>query len=138
MKFFFFFFSFRSFLLLVITISMGHTPENDNICMHHACLKVLEPQNSEALGVHLGFDPYFPRGFEIRGGAIRITNLIAGLFECLHKSFAYLFAQGNSFIYWHFDRGARTRLLCSAYSDFTVASFPIGLSLRTMQDLGSV
>ena len=83
-------------------------------------------------------DPYFPRGFEIRGGAIRITNLIAGLFECLHKSFAYLFAQGNSFIYWHFDRGARTRLLCSAYSDFTVASFPIGLSLRTMQDLGSV
>ena len=33
---------------------MDYTPENDNICMHHACLKVLEPLNLEALGVRLG------------------------------------------------------------------------------------
>ena len=37
-------------------------------------------------------DPYFLQGFEIKGGARRITNLIADLFECLHQSFAYLFA----------------------------------------------
>ena len=34
---------------------MGYAPENDNVCMHHACLKVLEPQNSESRGVHLGW-----------------------------------------------------------------------------------
>ena len=44
----------------------------------------------------------------------------------------------NSFINWHLDRGVRTRLLCSAHLDLTVASFPIGLSPKTMQDLGSV
>ena len=37
-------------------------------------------------------DLYFLRGFEIRGGARRITNLIADSFECLHQSFAYLLA----------------------------------------------
>ena len=50
----FLFFSFHSSLLSVITISMDYTPENDNICMHHACLKVLEPLNLEAMGVRLG------------------------------------------------------------------------------------
>ena len=34
---------------------MGYTPENNNLCMHHACLKVLEPQNSEPRGVRLGW-----------------------------------------------------------------------------------
>ena len=45
------------------------------------------------LGIHTAtIDPYFLRGFEIRVGARRITNLIAGSFEYLHQSFAYLFA----------------------------------------------
>ena len=45
------------------------------------------------LGIHTAtIDPYFLRGFEIRGGARRITNLIADSFECLHQSFAYLLA----------------------------------------------
>ena len=34
---------------------MGYTPENDNVCMHHAYLKVLEPQDSEPRGVRLGW-----------------------------------------------------------------------------------
>ena len=34
---------------------MDYAPENDNVCMHHACLKVLEPQNSELRGVRLGW-----------------------------------------------------------------------------------
>ena len=51
----FLFFSFCSFSLPVITISIGHKPENDNICMHHACLKVLEPESSKARGVRLGW-----------------------------------------------------------------------------------
>ena len=34
---------------------MGYTPENDNVYMHHAGLKVLEPQNSEPRGVRLGW-----------------------------------------------------------------------------------
>ena len=63
---------------------MGYAPENDNVCMHCACLKVLEPQNSE------------PRG-------VRID--------------------------WSHD-------LCELLVGVT--SFPIGLSLRTIQDLGSV
>ena len=83
-------------------------------------------------------DPHISRGFEIRGGAKRITNLIAGLFKIYIQILPTYLHRENSFIYWHLDRGARTRLLCSAYSDLTVASFPIGLSLRTMQDLGSV
>ena len=46
---------FHLFLLPVITISMGYTPENDNVRMHHACLKVLEPQDLEPRGVRLGW-----------------------------------------------------------------------------------
>ena len=63
---------------------MGYAPENDNVCMHNACLKVLEPQNSESRGVHLGWSRDW-------------CELLVG-----------------------------------------VTSFLIGLSPRTMQDLGSV
>ena len=63
---------------------MGHAPENDNICIHYACLKVLEPQNSESRGVHLGWSR-------------DLCELLVG-----------------------------------------VTSFPIGLSPKAMQDLGSV
>ena len=80
----FLFFSFRSFSLPVITISIGHAPENDNICMHHACLKVLELESSEARGVRLGWSH-------------NLCKLLVG-----------------------------------------VTSFLIGLSPRTMQDLGFV
>ena len=80
----FHFFSFRSFLLPVINISMGYAPENDNVCMHHAGLRALEPQNSEPRGVRLGW----------------------------------------------------SRDLCELFVGVT--SFPIGLSPRTMQDLGFV
>ena len=48
---------FHLFLLPFITNSMGYAPENDNVCMHHACLKVLEPQNSEPWGVRLDWSP---------------------------------------------------------------------------------
>ena len=80
----FLFFSFHSFLLPVINISMGYAPENDNVCMHHAGLKALEPQSSEPQGVRLGW----------------------------------------------------SRNLCKLFMGVT--SFPIGLSLRTMQNLGFV
>ena len=63
---------------------MGYVPENDNVCMHHAGLKALEPQNSELRGVHLGW----------------------------------------------------SRDLCELFVGVT--SFPIGLSPRTMQDIGYV
>ena len=63
---------------------MGYAPENDNVCMHHACLKVLEPQYSEPQRVRLGW----------------------------------------------------SRDLCELLVEVT--SFPIGLSPRTMQDLGFV
>ena len=76
--------SFRSFLLPVINISMGYAPENDSVCMHHAGLRALEPQNSELRGVRLGW----------------------------------------------------SRVLCELFVGVT--SFPIGLSPRTMQYLGSV
>ena len=76
--------SFFSFLLLVINISMGYAPKNDNVCMHHAGLRALEPQNLEPRGVHLGW----------------------------------------------------SRVLCELFMGVT--SFPIGLSLRTMQYLGSI
>ena len=72
------------------------------------------------------------------GGAKRITNPIADLFEIRIQTFPIYLHRENSFIYWHLDRGARTRLLRSAHSDLTVASFSIGLSSKTMQDLGSV
>ena len=80
----FLFFSFHSFLLPVVNISMGYAPENNNVCMHHAGLRALEPQNSESRSVHLGW----------------------------------------------------SRDLCKLFVGVT--SFPIGLSPRTMQDLGSV
>ena len=82
-------------------------------------------------------DPHFSRGFKIMGGAKRITNPIADLFEIRIEILPTYLHRENSFIYWHLDRGARTRLLRNAYSDLTVASFPIGLSSKTMQDLGS-
>ena len=63
---------------------MGYAPENNNVCMHHAGLRALEPQNSEPRGVRLGW----------------------------------------------------SRVLCELFMGMT--SFPIGLSPRTMQDLGSV
>ena len=63
---------------------MGYAPENDNVCIHHAGLKALEPQNSESRGVRLGW----------------------------------------------------SRDLCELLVEVT--SFPIGLSPRTIQDLGSV
>ena len=63
---------------------MGYAPENDNVYMHHACLTVLGPQNSEPRGVHLGWSR-------------DLCELLVG-----------------------------------------VTSFLIGLSPRTMQDLGSV
>ena len=63
---------------------MGYAIEKDNVCMHHAGLKALEPQNSEPWGVRLGW----------------------------------------------------SRDLCELFVGVT--SFPIGLNLRTMQDLGSV
>ena len=72
------------------------------------------------------------------GGVKRITNPIADLFEIRIQTFPIYLHRENSFIYWHLNRGARTRLLCSAYSNLTVVSFPIGLSPKTMQDLGSV
>ena len=34
---------------------MGYVPENDNVCMHHAGLSALEPQNLERRGVRLGW-----------------------------------------------------------------------------------
>ena len=71
-------------MLLVIIISMGYALENDNVCMHHAGLKALEPQNSEPRGVRLGWSR-------------DLCELLVG-----------------------------------------VTSFPISLSPRTMQDLGSV
>ena len=71
-------------------------------------------------------------------GAKRIINLIVDLFEIRIQILPIYLHRENSFIYWHFDHGARTRLLCSAYLDLTVASFPIGLSPKTMQDLNSV
>ena len=80
----FLFFSFHSFLLPVINISMGYAPENDNVCIHHAGLRALEPQNSEPRGVRLGWSR-------------DLWELFVG-----------------------------------------ITSFPIGLSPRTMQDLGSV
>ena len=83
-------------------------------------------------------DSHFSKGFKIMGGAKRITNLIADLFEIRIQILPTYLHRENSFIYWHLDCGARTRLLCSAYSDFTVVSFPIGLSPRTMQDLSFV
>ena len=63
---------------------MGYVPENDNVCIHHAGLRALEPQNSEPQGVRLGWSRV-------------LYELFVG-----------------------------------------VASFPIGLSPRTMQDLDSV
>ena len=63
---------------------MGYAPENDNVCMHHAGLRALEPQNSELRGVRLGW----------------------------------------------------SRDLCELFVGVT--SFLIGLSPRTMQDLGFV
>ena len=63
---------------------MGYAPENDNVCMHHAGLRALEPHNSKSQGVRLG---------------------------------------------WSHD-------LCELLVGVT--SFPIGLSPRTMQDLGSI
>ena len=83
-------------------------------------------------------DPHFSRGFKIMGGARRITNLIVDLFEIHIQILPTYLHRENSFIYWHLDRGVRTILLCSAHSDLTVASFPIGLSPRSMQDLGFV
>ena len=43
------------FFLPVINISMGYAIEKDNVCMHHAGLKALEPQSSEPRGVRLGW-----------------------------------------------------------------------------------
>ena len=63
---------------------MGNVLENDNVCMHHAGLRALEPQNSKPRGVHLGW----------------------------------------------------SHVLCELFVGVT--NFPIDLSLRTMQDLGSV
>ena len=63
---------------------MGYVPENDNVCINHAGLRALEPQNSELRGVRLGW----------------------------------------------------SRVLCELFVGVT--SFPIGLSPRTMQYLGSV
>ena len=63
---------------------MSYAPENDNVCMHHAGLKALEPHDSKSRGVHLGW----------------------------------------------------SRDLCDLFVGVT--SFPIGLSSRTIQDLGSV
>ena len=34
---------------------MGYVLENDNVCMHHAGLSALEPQNLEPRGVRLGW-----------------------------------------------------------------------------------
>ena len=34
---------------------MGYAPENNNVCMHHANLRAVEPQNSEPRGVRLGW-----------------------------------------------------------------------------------
>ena len=63
---------------------MGYALENNNVCVHYAGIRALEPQNSEPRGVCLGW----------------------------------------------------SRILCELFVGVT--SFPIGLSPRTMQDLGSV
>ena len=63
---------------------MGYALEKDSVCMHHAGLRALKPQNSEPRGVRLGW----------------------------------------------------SRILCELLVG--VASFPIGLSPKTMQHLNSV
>ena len=63
---------------------MGYALENNNVCVHYAGIRALEPQNSEPRGVRLGW-----------------SRVLSELF-------------------------------------MGVTSFPIGLSLRTMQYLGSV
>ena len=52
---------------------MGYTLENDNVCMHHACLKVLEPQNSKPQGVRLG------RFHDLCELLVEVTSFLIGL-----------------------------------------------------------
>ena len=52
---------------------MGNVLENDNVCMHHAGLRVLEPQNSEPRGVRLGWSRVLCELF------VGVTSFLIGL-----------------------------------------------------------
>ena len=52
---------------------MGYGPENDNVCMHHAGLRALEPQNSEPRGVCLGWSRVLCKLF------VGVTSFLIGL-----------------------------------------------------------
>ena len=74
------------------------------------------------------------------GGAKRITNLMADLLKFISK-FCLLIYIGrivSSIGTLIAKRGPNYYVVHIAYPALTVASFPISLSLRTMQDLGSV
>ena len=74
------------------------------------------------------------------GGAQRITNLMADLLKLIPKLYLpiYIGTIVSSTSTLIAKRGPDYHVVHIAHSALTVASFPIGLSPRTMQDLGSV
>ena len=73
-------------------------------------------------------------------GAKRITNLMADLLKLISKFCLPIYAGRivSSIGTLIAERGPDYYVVHIAYSALTVASFPIGLSPRTMQALGSV
>ena len=74
------------------------------------------------------------------GGAKRITNLMANLLKLISKFYLpiYLGRIVSSMGTLIRERGLDHYEVHIAHSALNVASFPIGSSPRTMQDLGSV
>ena len=74
------------------------------------------------------------------GGAKRITNLMADLLKLISKLCLPIYVGRIVSLIGTLigERGPDYHAVHIAHSALTVVSFPIGLSLRTMQDLGSV